>query len=147
MWEHTRGCHHCQGQLWTVGWKVSNLFVSKRFQLCYISRTLYRPWNKKNRPCTMPSKWRGCEDLLSDPSPIFVHIFHWLNWLREGLPKKVAVLLDFVQIRGGGGPAQFFCPLFTNCICWVNFEMGRRGRGRPLPKFSLKKKSGTSCPN
>ena len=83
MWEHTRGCHHCQGQLWTVGWKVSNLFVSKRFQLCYISRRLYRPWNKKNRPCTMPSKWRGCEDLLSDPSPIFVHIFHWLTWLTR----------------------------------------------------------------
>ena len=36
--------------------------------------------------------------------------------LREGFPKKVAVLLDFVQMRGGEGLAQFFCPLFTNCI-------------------------------
>ena len=36
--------------------------------------------------------------------------------LGEGLPKKVAVLLDFVQLRGGEGPAQIFCPLFTNCI-------------------------------
>ena len=45
---------------------------------------------------------------------------------RDGLPKKVAVLLDFVQMRGGG-PAQIFCPLFTNCIYWVNLGMGREG--------------------
>ena len=42
--------------------------------------------------------------------------------------KKVSVLLDFVQMRGGGyGPAQIFCPLFTNCIYWVNLGMGREG--------------------
>ena len=41
--------------------------------------------------------------------------------------KKVAVLLDFVQMRGGEGPAQIFCPLFTNCIYWVNLGMGREG--------------------
>ena len=29
--------------------------------------------------------------------------------LREGVPKIAAVLLDFVQMRGGEGPAQFFC--------------------------------------
>ena len=143
MWEHTRGCHHCQGQLWTVGWKVSNLFVSKRFQLCYISRRLYRPWNKKNRPCTMPSKWRGCEDLLSDPSPIFVHIFHWLNWLREGLPKKVAVLLDFVQLRGGGGPWPNFLSTFHKLYILGQFGDGEGG-GDPMPNFfgtlALKKK-------
>ena len=45
--------------------------------------------------------------------------------LGEGLPKKVAVLLDFVQLRGGEGPAQIFCPLVTNCIYWVNLGMGR----------------------
>ena len=27
---------------------------------------------------------------------------------RDGLSKKIAVLLDFVQIRGGEGPAQIF---------------------------------------
>ena len=33
------------------------------------------------------------------------------------LTEETAVLLDFVQIRGSGeGPAQIFCPLFTNCI-------------------------------
>ena len=42
-------------------------------------------------------------------------------------PEKVAVLLDFVQMRGGEGPAQIFCPLFTNCIYWVNLGMGREG--------------------
>ena len=33
-------------------------------------------------------------------------------------------------MRGGGGgkgPAQIFCPLFTNCIYWVNLGMGREG--------------------
>ena len=43
----------------------------------------------------------------------------------DGLPKRIAVLLDFVQMRGGEGPAQIFCPLFTNCIYWVNLGMGR----------------------
>ena len=51
----------------------------------------------------------------------------WLNWLRDGFRKKVAVLLDFVQMRGGEGPFQIFCPLFTNCIYWVNLGMGREG--------------------
>ena len=46
--------------------------------------------------------------------------------------KKVAVLLDFIQMSGGGGPAQF-CPHLRNRIYWVNLGMGRRGR--PLPKF------------
>ena len=40
--------------------------------------------------------------------------------------KKVAVLLDFVQMRGGGSCPNF-CPLFTNCIYWVNLGMGREG--------------------
>ena len=30
--------------------------------------------------------------------------------------KNVAVLLDFFQMRGGEGPAQIFCQLFTNFI-------------------------------
>ena len=53
--------------------------------------------------------------------------------LGEGLPEKIAVLLDFVQLRGGEDPTQIFCPLFTNCIYWVMWGWG--GRGRPLPKF------------
>ena len=54
--------------------------------------------------------------------------------LGEGLPKKVAVLLDFVQLRGEEGPAQIFCPLFTNCMYWVNLGMGREGE-TPCPNF------------
>ena len=68
--------------------------------------------------------------------------------LGEGLPKKVAVLLDFVELRGGGGPCPNFCPLFTNCIYWVNLGMG--GRGRPLQKIFgtlAFNKSGTTCQN
>ena len=40
--------------------------------------------------------------------------------------KKVAVLLDFVQMRGGGSCPNF-CPLFTNCEYWVNLGMWREG--------------------
>ena len=80
-----------------------------------------------NRP-DRETKWGKCEAL------------------RKVSRKKVAVLLDFVQMRGvGEGPAQIFCPLFTNCIYWVNL-----GMGRPLPKFFgtlALKKSGTSCLN
>ena len=39
--------------------------------------------------------------------------------LGEGFPEKVAVLLDFVQLRGEEGPAQIFCPLFI-CAFLVN---------------------------
>ena len=52
---------------------------------------------------------------------------HELCLLGKVSRKKVAVLLDFVQMRGGEGPAQISCPLFTNCIYWVNFGMGREG--------------------
>ena len=48
-----------------------------------------------------------------------------------GLPKKIAVLLDFVQMRGG--PAQIFCPLFTHCILG-QFGDGEGG-GDPCPNF------------
>ena len=50
----------------------------------------------------------------------------WDFPVRDGLPKKLAVLSDFVQMRGEG-PAQIFCPRFTNCIYWVNLGMGREG--------------------
>ena len=70
--------------------------------------------------------------------------------LREGFTKKVAVLLDFVQMRGGGeGPAQIFRPLFTNCIYLGQFGDGEGG-GHPCPNFLArwrKEKSGISCPN
>ena len=31
------------------------------------------------------------------------------------------------MVEGGEGPAQIFCPLFRNCIYWVNLGMGREG--------------------
>ena len=40
----------------------------------------------------------------------------WLNWLRDGFTKKVAVLLDFVQMREGEDPAQIFCHLFISAF-------------------------------
>ena len=55
------------------------------------------------------------------------HLHQHQHSLRDGPPKKIAVLLDFVQMRGGKGPAQIFCPLFTNCIYWVNLGVAREG--------------------
>ena len=40
----------------------------------------------------------------------------------------------FPMVEGGEGPAQIFCPLFTNCIYWVNLGMGREG-DTPAKKF------------
>ena len=60
--------------------------------------------------------------------------------------KKVAVLLDFVQIRGGGRPCPIFLSTFHKLYLLGQFWDGEARVGRPLPKFSLKK-SGTSCPN
>ena len=39
-----------------------------------------------------------------------------LSYVTRFHKKKVAVLLDFVQIRGGEGPAQFFCHLFISAF-------------------------------
>ena len=36
--------------------------------------------------------------------------------IREGFTKKVARLLDFVQMRGREGPAQNFCHLFISAF-------------------------------
>ena len=44
--------------------------------------------------------------------------------LREGLPKKVAFLLDFVQIRGVG-PCPNFLSTLSTFLYWVNLGMGR----------------------
>ena len=50
--------------------------------------------------------------------------------------------MDFVQMRGGEGPAQIFCPLFTNCIYWDNLGMGREGEtpGQIFWHIGIKKK-------
>ena len=36
--------------------------------------------------------------------------------LRDGFTKNAAVLQDFVQMRGGKGPAQILCHLFINAF-------------------------------
>ena len=67
--------------------------------------------------------------------------------LRDGLPKKIAVLFYFVQMRGGP-PCPNFCPLFTNCIYWVNLGMGRKGETPTQIFWHIGvQKNGTSCPN
>ena len=47
--------------------------------------------------------------------------------LGEGFPKKSSSSFGFCPNEGGEGPAQIFCPLFTNCTYWVNLGMGRDG--------------------
>ena len=46
--------------------------------------------------------------------------------------KKVAVLLDFVQMRGGRAMPKFVH--FSQTVC-IRSIWGWGGRGRPLPKF------------
>ena len=60
-------------------------------------------------------------DFLNDPPSDFpAHI-------REVLLRINCCNLGFCPNEGGEGPAQIFCQLFTNCICWVNLGMGREG--------------------
>ena len=47
--------------------------------------------------------------------------------LREGFTKKSSCSFGFCPNGGEGRPAQIVCPLFTNCIYWVNLGMGREG--------------------
>ena len=66
--------------------------------------------------------------------------------LGEGLLKKVAVLLDFVQLRGGRALPKFFVH-FSQTV-YIGSIWGWGGRGRPLPKFFgtlAFKKSGICC--
>ena len=55
------------------------------------------------------------KDLLTSRSCLIFQWFHQRNavlglaenrYFREDVPKKTAVLLDFVQMRGGEGPSQ-----------------------------------------
>ena len=69
---------------------------------------------------------------------IFLSVFK--TALRDVLLKKTAVLLDFVQMRGGKGPAQIFCPLFTNCIHWVNLGRDRETHAKIFWPIDIKKK-------
>ena len=51
--------------------------------------------------------------------------------VRQGFSKKVAVLLDFVQMRGGEGPAQIFGTLAFKKVAQV-VQIRRRGGGVEL---------------
>ena len=70
--------------------------------------------------------WNPIEQVLHEFFQLkFIQVVFWQkNKKQKGkVPREnVAVLLDFVQMRGGG-PAQIFCPLFTNCIYWVNLHL------------------------
>ena len=62
--------------------------------------------------------------------------------LGEGLPKKVAVLLDFVQLRGGRAQPKF---LSTFHKLYILGQFGG-GEGGFFGTLAFKK-SRTSCPN
>ena len=85
-----------------------------------------------------PSRWPNCKQQIRVS---FVNVLvalqlcpwafcspsGWNLWLREGFPKKSSCSFGFCPNEGGEGPAQICCPLFTNCIYWVNLGMGREG--------------------
>ena len=61
---------------------------------------------------------------------------HLAGKLREGFPKKVAVLLNFVQMRGSGGRAlpKFFIHVSQTLYIGLIWGWGGRG-GDPFPNF------------
>ena len=48
--------------------------------------------------------WPPCHQVVNLSLPVAIHYDVGVG-IREGLPKKIAVLLDFVQMRGREGPA------------------------------------------
>ena len=110
-------------------------------------------------PIGFPDNWRpfpfcnlSCTILnLLCSMKIFDNIWNYLKYLhanylalslREDIPKRSSCSFGFCPNEGGEGPAQTFCPLFTNCIYWVNLGKGREGE-TPAQIFwhiSVKKK-------
>ena len=65
---------------------------------------------------------------------------------REGFTKNSSCSFGFCP-NEGGGHAQIFGHIFTNCI-WVNLGMGREGETPAQIFWHISvKKSGTICPN
>ena len=54
--------------------------------------------------------------------------------VRDGLPKKIAVLLDFVQMRGGRALPKFFVHFSQTVYILGQFGDGEGG-GDPCPNF------------
>ena len=157
--------------------KFKALEFCARFSLVYLSFVRTLSWSTLNK-IPIPSKsfenifpiWQLSPTII-DYNPCLVKVIptlalchqsqnfnitsEYMIIIRDGLPKKSSCSFGFCPNEGGGRalPAQIFCPLFINCIYWVNLGMGPirwGGRGRPLPKFFgtlAFKKSGTSCPN
>ena len=62
--------------------------------------------------------------------------------IREGFKKTSRCSFGFCPNQGGEGPAQIFCPLFTNCTLG-KFGDGEERGGDPCPIFwyiGIKKK-------
>ena len=84
-------------------------------------------WNHPaSNHCHRTNYWNGIVDQV-----LVIKLASTFD-LRDGLPKKIAVLLDFVQMRGGGLP-KFFVH-FSQTV-YIGSIWGWEGRGRPLPKF------------
>ena len=57
-----------------------------------------------------------------------------ISLLGKVFPQKIAVLLDFVQMRRGGrARPKFF--VHSSQTVYIGSILGWGGRGRPLPKF------------
>ena len=84
----------------------------KHFHFVSLSSLKFRRQKKEDKVAKVMVGGRGRGVIGKKENEIFL----MMSSLREGFTKKVAVLLDFVQMRGGGGPAQFFSHLFLNAL-------------------------------
>ena len=75
--------------------------------------------------------WPPCHQVVNLSLPIAIHYDVGVG-IREGLPKKIAVLLDFVQMRGRGGPCPNFLSTFHKLHILGQFGDGEGG-GDPCP--------------
>ena len=51
-----------------------------------------------------------------DEYTVYTIHYTYYTHLGKGSRNKTAVLLDFVQMRGGGGPVQIFCHFFISAF-------------------------------
>ena len=98
--------------------------------------TAAQPWRRprvlSNQSWQKMTVFEYLFDYFTTIWSIFAQFVKRQFYLRDGLPKKIAVLLDFVQMRGGACPN--FLSTFHKLYILGQFWDGEGG-GDPCPNF------------
>ena len=97
--------------------KEDGKYEQVHFNIIYICNILFE------EPVRVLDNQSQISDLWHCMVPLSVFI-------REGFPKKVAVLLDFVQMRGGGRTLPKSFVHYSQTV-YIGSIWGWGGRGRP----------------